>query len=202
MLLPRVSRGLAACILAASLVLVACGPTGRDVRVTALRDPARAGRTYWLVPAEGLGPDQLEYRAAESLVHKALRARGYQLVPRDTAPHLVILFGYGVGPGGVRSSERVSFSRRDWTRTEVFSVYTTWVRLTAVDGDAFAAHLSAKEVWTTTARTDARGSDLQVLLPVLLASAMDYFAASVPHDVRLLVPLDSERVEWLAGSGP
>jgi hypothetical protein len=208
-----------------SLVVLACGPTGFDVRVTALRDPARTGRTYWLVPAEGHAATDLQYRTVESLAHKALRARGYQLVGRDTEPHLVVLLGYGVGPpqtvgeitrtgggpltqqtfgsrtiGGVGSSHtRMTWG--GWTRTELFTVYTTWLRLSAVDGTAFAARQPASEIWSTTARTDARGSDLQVLLPILLASAMDYFAASVPRDVRLVVPFDSQRVEWLARSG-
>jgi hypothetical protein len=210
------------------LLAAACGSNALDVRVTALRDPARTGRTYWLVPAEGHGATQLEFRAVESLVHKALRARGYQQVGRDIEPHLVVLLGYGVGPpqavvqatqGGARwqpgqpgrsgiitgvgstaTGPRMTWS--GWTRVEVFTVYTTWVRLSAVDGKAFAAGRPAGEVWSTTARTEARGSDLQVLLPVLLASAMDYFAANVRRDVRLLVPPDSQRVEWLARSAP
>jgi hypothetical protein len=212
------------------LLALACGPSGLDVRVTALRDPARSGRTYWLVSGvDGKDSTQLEYRAVEALAHRALRARGYQLVGRDTEPHLVVLLGYGVGPpqtvvettragGGVKTTEqpgrssivtgvgapptRTSMTWGGWTHTEVFTVHTTWLRLSAVDGKAFAAHRPASEVWSTTARTDARGTDLQKLLPVLLASAMDYLAVNVRHDVRLVVPSDSERVEWLARSGP
>ena len=220
------ARLLAVCALT-SLLAAACAPSGLDVRVTALRDPARSGRTYWLVPAEGHAATDLQYRAVEALAHKALRARGYQLVGRDTEPHLVVLVGYGVGPpqtmgtattggatwepgqpgrsgiitgvGTTGSGPRMSWG--GWTRIELFTVYTTWVRLSAVDGRAFAAWQPASEIWSTTARTDARGSDLQVLLPILLASAMDYFANSVPRDVRLVVPFDSQRVEWLARSG-
>lgn len=208
-----------------------CAPSGLAVHVTALRDPARTGRTYWLVPGvEGKDATQLEYRVVESLAHKALRARGYQLVGRDTEPHLVVLLGYGVGPpqtvvettrtgGGVKTSEQpgrrssivtgvgaapthTRMTWGGWTHTEVFTIHTTWLRLSAVDGKAFAAHRQASEIWSTTARTESRGSDLQKLLPVLLASAMDYFAVNVRHDVRLVVPSDSERVEWLARSGP
>ena len=215
-----------------SLVLLSmgCAPTGRSVEVTALRDPSRSGRTYWLVPGvEGKDATQLEYRAVEALAHKALRARGYQPVGRDTEPHLVVLLGYGVGPpqtvvetthtggavkttgqpgrssivtgvGATSTGTRMTWA--GWTNIEVFTVHTTWLRLSAVDGKAFAANRPASEIWSTTARTEVRGSDLQVLLPVLLASAMDYFAVNVRHDVRLLVPFDSERVAWLARGGP
>lgn len=220
-------------LLAGTLLLFlapGCAPSGLDVHVTALRDPARSGRTYWLVSGvEGKDSTQLEYRAVEALAHRALRARGYQLVDRDTEPHLVVLLGYGVGlpqtviettrtGGGVKTTEQPGRSSivtgvgapsrsthmtwGGWTHTEVFTVHTTWLRLSAVDGKAFAAHRPAGEIWSTTARTESRGSDLQELLPVLLASAMDYFAVNARQDVRLVVPSDSARVEWLARSGP
>lgn len=59
MLATSLPRALAIVVLAA-LASGACGPKGLEVRVTALRDPARTGRTYWLVPADGLDATKLE----------------------------------------------------------------------------------------------------------------------------------------------
>lgn len=225
----RAGRALVA-VASLALAAAACAPTGYDVRVTALRDPARAGRTYWLAPGmDGLAETQLEYRALERLVHKALQARGYQPVARDTEPHLVILLGYGVGPPQVVVSQRRTATyvpgkttyhaplagqagvgststsggswTWGWTKAEVFTVQTTWLHLSAVDGKAFAAAQPASEVWTATAVTDTRGVDLSRTLPALLASAMDYFGTTVPRNLRLRVPPDSQRVRWLVGAG-
>jgi hypothetical protein len=78
--------------------LAGCGPTHHAVHVSALRDPALVGRTYWLMPGQsGVDENQLEYRAFAALAERALRARGYQPVGRTIEPHLVIYFDYGIG---------------------------------------------------------------------------------------------------------
>lgn len=213
----------------ALLLVAACGLNNHDVRVSALRDPSQVGRTYWLRPGgEGLEPGQLEYRRFEALVHKALAARGYQRVDARTQPHLVILLGYGVGPPQRQVSRKVGMvTHTKTTRTyqpplgglgvgsyrtstkksylpipivEESTRYITWVTLSAVNGPAFVASQPAQEVWTTTAVIESEASDLQTLFPVMLATAMDYIGAHTGRELRIAVPLRSQRVQWLVGA--
>ncbi len=166
---PSLHRALTVCALA-SLVSLACGHDEMTVRVSALRDPSLLGRTYWLVPGKGGGdPNHLEYRAFAALADRVLRARGYQPVDRATEPHLVIHFDYGIGPPASATVSLNTF----WNRAVVKTAFTVWVRLSAVEGKAAAGASSAREVWSTTAMTDAPGGNLQNLVPVLLATAMD-----------------------------
>lgn len=182
--------------LVALFASAACAPNGLAVRVSALRDPNLVGRTYWLVPGEGGGdPNNLEYRAFAALADRALRARGYQPVDRTTEPHLVIRFDYGIGPPASAIVGLNAFR----TSAVVTTAFTSWVRLRAVDGKVAAAGGPAREVWTTTAMTDAPGRDLQGLIPILLAGAMDFFGANAPRAQRVHVPYRSQRVAWLAG---
>jgi len=191
---PSLHRALTVCALA-SLVSLACGHDALTVRVSALRDPSLRGRTYWLVPGKGgADPNHLEYRAFAALADRALRARGYQPVDRATEPHLVIHFDYGVGPPASATVSVNTF----WNSAVVKTAFTVWVRLSAVEGKAAAGATSAREVWTTTAMTDAPGGNLQNLVPVLLATAMDFFGAAAPER-RFVVRLRSQRVAWLTG---
>lgn len=193
-ILLRSSRAVSVCLVAL-FASPACGPKGLSVQVSALRDPTLVGRTYWLVPGEGGGDaNGLEYRAFASLAERALRARGYQPVDRSTEPHLVIRLDYGIGPPG-SATVRVNAFR---TGAVVTTAFTSWVRLSAVEGKAAAGGGSGREVWTTTAMTEAPGRDLRGLMPILLAGAMDLFGANTTRAQRVEVPYGSQRVAWLA----
>jgi hypothetical protein len=194
-LLLRSPRTRSACLVAL-LATAACGPKGSAVHITALRDPNLVGRTYWLVPGEtGGDANDLEYRAFAALADRALRARGYQQVDRTTEPHLVIRFDYGVGPAASATVKVNPFR----TGAVVTTAFIGWVRLSAVEGKAAASGGPAREVWTTTAMTDAAGRDLQGLLPILLAGAMDFLGTNAPRALRVHVPSGSKRVAWLTG---
>lgn len=173
----------------------ACAPDGYRVHVTALRDPTLVGRTYWLEPGEFAGDaGGLQYRGFAELADRALRARGYQPVDRATAPHLVIYLDYGIGPP---SSATVKVDQFFGTRAVIRTAFTTWVRLSAVEGTRATGARSAREVWSVIATTEAYGRELQTVVPVLLASEMDFFATHAPDGRRLNVPFGSQRVAWL-----
>ena len=197
-----------------SLALLGCKTPDHVVRVSALRDPSMVGRTYWLVPGAGIESGQLEFRAFQALVDRALSARGYVRVDEGTEPHLVVRLSYGVGPplsrmetrrwaapgaGGTRDGEwtyrpgRVSV--RSWTE------YTSWLEISASHGPSYLADAEQREVWRIVAYTDTQSRDLRAMFPVLLASAMDYIGRESGQELTLLVPLDSARVQWLRSGG-
>jgi hypothetical protein len=205
---------------------LACKAADHVVRVSAQRDPGMAGSTYWLVPGmDGVEPGHLEYRAFASLVERSLAARGYVRVDEGTRPHMVLLLSYGVGPPQSKSRTRgwaiptttsttvqgwrspttglstpSTITTTSWTygvASASWTEYTSWLRLSALEGGSYLEGRPVREIWNTLAYTDSKSRDLLEIFPVLLAVAMDYFALSSHREIVMHVPQRSPRIKWL-----
>ncbi len=188
--------------------LAACGPRVISSDVTRFHNPdllSPANQTFTITPREQQ-VGSLEFQRYAEIVARRLSARGLQPVAPGAGPaDLVVRLDYGLeGPRTEIQSRPVTgsvgFSRWHdpwafgfgmplYSEIDTRQVYTRWLRVEMLDGDALRAGrrdvlFEGRAVSTGTA------SGLPAMMPYLAAALFESFPGTSGQTVRVQVPVD------------
>lgn len=165
----RILAALLAAAVGGCAVAPASAPSYK-LTVSSIRSPDAIRLRKFVVGSgdKNVGRDSLEFLEAKGYLEAALQAKGFVLANSPDMADMVVLLSYGILPMGKTSSD-IIFGR--------------WLRVEAVSAAEYRKTGTIRSVWATRITSTGTGSDLRVLIPVMIRGAQNYLGEDTGHSI-------------------